>query len=93
MLRKILLLTLTAALAIEWGPLNAERAKYGISSGDPFVREVVLTFDDGPRETGMQEIIAALKPYDVHATFFLVGKFADRYSEIQKLHRTFQPRA
>ena len=85
MLRKIMLLTLTAALAIEWGPLNAERAKYGISSGDPFVREVVLTFDDGPRETGMQEIIAALEPYDVHATFFLVGKFADRYSEITKM--------
>ena len=68
MLRKILLLTLTASLAIEWGPLNEERSRYGISSGDPFVREIVLTFDDGPRETGTQEIIAALEPYNVKAT-------------------------
>ncbi len=82
MLRKILLLTLTASLAIEWGPLNAERSRYGISSGDPFVREIVLTFDDGPRETGTQEIIAALEPYNVKATFFVVGKFADRYSNV-----------
>ncbi len=83
MLRKILLLiTLTAALEIEWWPLNAERSRYGIYSGDPFVREVVLTFDDGPRETGTQEIIAALEPYNVKATFFVVGKFADRFSNV-----------
>ena len=82
MLRRFLLLSLAAFLTVEWGPLSQERHKYGIASGDPFVPEVVLTFDDGPRETGMQEIIAALAPYNVKATFFLVGKFADRFARI-----------
>ena len=30
----------------------------------------------------MQELMAVLKEQDVHATFFLVGKFAERYSGI-----------
>ncbi len=80
MLRKLTLLFLTVFIYIEWGFLNQERAKFGISSGNPFVKEVVLTFDDGPREHGMPEIVSALG--DVKATFFLVGKFADRYANI-----------
>ncbi|MBQ9433090.1 MAG: polysaccharide deacetylase family protein [Synergistaceae bacterium] len=87
MLRKFMLLSLAVFVFIEWGPLTHERHKYGIASGDPFVREIVLTFDDGPRETGMQQIIAALhsKDYDVKATFFLVGKFAQRYGQVTML--------
>lgn len=77
-----MLLSLTLFLVIEWGTLSDERSKYGIASGNPFVREVVLTFDDGPRQDNMQPIIAALKPYNVYATFFLVGKFAERYGNI-----------
>ena len=80
MLRKLMLLFLAVFIYIEWGFLTQERAKFGIASGDPFVNEIVLTFDDGPREHGMQEIISALG--DVKATFFLVGKFADRYANI-----------
>ena len=87
MLRRLLLVTLAACLAIEWGPLNTERRNYGIASGDPFVKEIVLTFDDGPRETGMQELIAALasNDYDVKATFFLVGKFDQRFGRVTLL--------
>lgn len=81
-IRKLMFLSLAIFIFIEWGPLTWERAKYGIAAGDPFVREVVLTFDDGPREHGMQELIAAMAPYHVKATFFLVGKFADRYGKI-----------
>lgn len=87
MLRKFMLLSLAVFVLIEWGPLTHERHKYGIASGDPFVREIALTFDDGPRETGMQEIIAALRSqdYDVKATFFLVGKFAQRFGQVTLL--------
>lgn len=87
MLRKFMLLALALFSATEWGPLNHERHKFGIASGDPFIREIVLTFDDGPRETGMQEIIAALSSNDhnVKATFFVVGKFAERFSNITTL--------
>ena len=82
MLRKLMLLSLITFLFIEWGPLTDERAKFGIAAGDPFVKEIVLTFDDGPREHGMQELNAALTDGGVHGTFFLVGKFADRYGKI-----------
>lgn len=69
-------------LCVEWGPLTEERSRWGIASGDPFLKEVVLTFDDGPREHGMQELMAVMGPRDVRATFFLVGKFAERYAPI-----------
>ncbi|MBQ7267423.1 MAG: polysaccharide deacetylase family protein [Synergistaceae bacterium] len=82
MIRRLMLLSLVLFMFIEWGPLTREREKYGIAKGNPFIREVVLTFDDGPRETGMQEIDAVLSSFDVKATFFLVGKFAERYSDI-----------
>ena len=82
LLRKLMLLSLATFLFIEWGPLTDERVKYGITCGDPFVREIVLTFDDGPREHGMQELNAVLVSNDVKGTFFLVGKFADRYGYI-----------
>ncbi len=87
MLRKFMLLSLAAFVCMEWGILSQERHKFGIASGDPFVREVVLTFDDGPRATGMQEIIAALSSndHDVKATFFLVGKFAERFGRVTLL--------
>ncbi len=82
MYRRLTLLSLALFLCVEQGPLTAERARWGIASGDPFVKEVVLTFDDGPREHGMPELMKVLEEMDVHATFFLVGKFAERYSPI-----------
>ena len=80
-----MLIALIIFLFIEWGPLTEERSKYGIASGDPFVREIVLTFDDGPREHGMQELNAVLNSNGVKGTFFLVGKFADRYAQITNM--------
>ena len=71
-------------LCVEWGPLSDERGQRGIASGNPLVKEVALTFDDGPRDRGMPELLAALKSLDVPGTFFLVGKFAERYGPITK---------
>ena len=85
MLRRLMLLFLAIFIYTEWGVLTHEREKFGIASGDPFVHEVALTFDDGPREHGMQELNAILTSYDVKATFFLVGKFADRYGRITRM--------
>ena len=73
---------LAVFLYLEWGPLGEERARHSIASGDPFVKEIALTFDDGPREKGMQELMDVLRPFKVPATFFLVGKFAERYPAI-----------
>ena len=71
-------------LCVEWGPLTAERARWGFAAGQPFVKEIALTFDDGPRDRGIPELLAVLQEQGVPGTFFLVGKFAERYASITK---------
>lgn len=39
---------------------------------------VYLTFDDGPSETVTPQILDTLKAENVHATFFLIGKYIDK---------------
>lgn len=39
-------------------------------------REVALTFDDGPNPAWTPRLLDLLAEHDVHATFFLVGKYA-----------------
>ena len=36
-------------------------------------KEIFLTFDDGPSATNTPKVLAMLKKYGVHATFFVVG--------------------
>lgn len=42
---------------------------------------IYLTFDDGPSEY-TSKLIDVLKKYDVHASFFLVGEFANKNKEL-----------
>ncbi len=42
---------------------------------------IALTFDDGPYTPVTFRILDALKPYDAHATFFVVGNRVNNYSE------------
>lgn len=53
-----------------------------IMSGDPMVKQVALTFDDGPHAQFTPQILAILKKYDVKATFFVVGKMAKQYPNL-----------
>ncbi len=45
------------------------------------IKEVALTFDDGP-STNTIEILDILKSEDIKATFFVIGKHAKEYLEI-----------
>jgi peptidoglycan/xylan/chitin deacetylase (PgdA/CDA1 family) len=45
---------------------------------------VALTFDDGPDPRFTPRVLAILKKYNVHATFFVVGENAERYPELLK---------
>lgn len=50
-------------------------------------REVVLTFDDGPKPPYTGKVLDILAAECVKATFFTVGKMADAYpEELQKVH-------
>lgn len=43
---------------------------------------IALTFDDGPHPRYTKQILAALEKHHAHATFFVVGQRAERYSTL-----------
>ncbi len=45
---------------------------------------VYLTFDDGPDPENTPIVLALLKEYHIHATFFLVGNQAEKYPDLVK---------
>jgi peptidoglycan/xylan/chitin deacetylase (PgdA/CDA1 family) len=47
-----------------------------IMQGNPFRRQVALTFDDGPHRASTPKLLAILHHYGVKATFFVVGECA-----------------
>jgi len=55
-----------------------------ISHGSKKQKVIALTFDDGPHPQYTPEILDLLNKYDVKATFFVLGKFAEQYPDIIK---------
>ena len=53
-----------------------------LAHGNRALPEVALTFDDGPHPQSRPEILAVLKTYGVHATFFDVGKNMRSHPEL-----------
>jgi peptidoglycan/xylan/chitin deacetylase (PgdA/CDA1 family) len=53
-----------------------------LAHGDPKLKEVALTFDDGPHPLWTPKLLDLLKSLNVHATFFLVGKMVDKYPSL-----------
>jgi peptidoglycan/xylan/chitin deacetylase (PgdA/CDA1 family) len=50
-------------------------------------RKLALTYDDGPNPVHTPRLMKVLERYDAHATFFLIGKWAEREPElIRELH-------
>ena len=47
-------------------------------------KSIALTFDDGPGDKYTPEILGILKEYNIHATFFVVGKNAENNQDILK---------
>ncbi|MCF6465647.1 polysaccharide deacetylase family protein [Clostridium sp. Cult2] len=55
-----------------------------VNHGPKEEKVIALTFDDGPHPIYTDEILDVLKEYDVKATFFVLGKFAELYPDIIK---------
>ncbi len=53
--------------------------------GNPKLREIALTFDDGPHPMFTAKILSILRHYRVPATFYLVGVQAERYPDWVKM--------
>ena len=75
----ILLLTLGA-----WGMFGASSPLFGgVVDGRRVRRDVVaLTFDDGPSPDTTPRVLDILRAEGVRATFFVLGKHAERHPEI-----------
>lgn len=44
--------------------------------------KIILTFDDGPNKKSTPKILETLRQYNIKATFFVLGKLANRYPEL-----------
>ena len=53
-----------------------------ISEGSSSLPEIALTFDDGPTPAYTQQVLAILKQYNVHATFFCIGEQAQEFPDL-----------
>ena len=45
-------------------------------------KTIFLTYDDGPSGSITPKLLDTLKRYDAHATFFIIGKFAEDHRDI-----------
>ncbi len=43
---------------------------------------IALTFDDGPHPVNTPKVLKILDKYDIRATFFIIGKEAEKYPEL-----------
>lgn len=57
---------------------------YVLWHGSRDKKEVALTFDDGPNPPYTNKILDVLKKYNVKATFFVIGKYAERHPHLIK---------
>ena len=58
------------------------------TSRDPAVKNVAISFDDGPGATTTPQLLRILKEKNVHATFFVLGENTAQHPEIVKQSMT-----
>ncbi len=50
----------------------------------PGTRQLALTYDDGPNDPHTLRLLEVLAKHDVHATFFLIGRYVRQRAEIAR---------
>ena len=76
---------LVSACLILWG-FQGGTVSLPVSSPEDYSDQklVALTFDDGPHPVYTERLLDGLKERNVKATFFLIGKSADKYPDLVK---------
>jgi len=62
-----------------WGQMNKE-----VNIGNTSKKQIALTFDAGSGTQSAEQILSILKANNLHATFFLTGKWAEQNPELVK---------
>ncbi len=52
--------------------------------GNPLVKKISLTFDDGPNNTYTPKVLEILNRYNIKATFFMLGENIKRFPDIAR---------
>jgi peptidoglycan/xylan/chitin deacetylase (PgdA/CDA1 family) len=52
--------------------------------GDESRHEIALTFDDGPHPKDTPQVLEMLLKHNIHATFFLIGKYVEQHPDLVK---------
>jgi peptidoglycan-N-acetylglucosamine deacetylase len=74
---------LLALLLLAFLPLPARGADPVVIWGGPAtVKQVAITFDDGPSPRYTPEILAVLQHFQAHATFFVLGRKVEQYPHL-----------
>lgn len=84
--RRVTKISYRGYLRNKWWLSNGRSSYTGkiVLRGDPAVKKIALTFDDGPFPYYTMMILDILKKYDVKATFFMVGEMVKAYPHVAK---------
>ena len=52
------------------------------TSGKPGSKQIALTYDDGPNDPHTLKLLEVLAKHDVHATFFMIGRYVRQRPDI-----------
>lgn len=89
MIRMFIILSIDVMILYMITPFILTRiCGWGVLSKGKAVKEIAFTFDDGPDPCYTPELLDLLKEHGVKATFFVLGKKAEKYPElIQRMYR------
>ncbi len=73
-----ILITVIGSFQIKWN-YHLDSLNHNYKTSENWVS---ITFDDGPNPEFTPKILALLKQYNAKATFFLIGKNAEKYPEL-----------
>lgn len=78
--------SIAAAVAAGYQSMAPTAQWYGkaFTGVAPGTRQIALTYDDGPNDPHTLRLLEVLAKYNVHATFFLIGRYVQQRPEIAR---------
>ena len=71
-------------LYMQQSEIKADKEQTVLAASSILEKRIAITFDDGPNPNYTEMLLEGLKERGIHATFFLLGKEAEKYPDIVK---------